>query len=269
MSDSSKQVDENNKPIIDTHIVEGVNNLSVGIVSFEPAVIGFGIIGRGITQGVISGRTSILKNIITDISSDSSKQLFGTNTFQLNLLQSGTLVIGPQDESVKRTNRTISTPSDSRNISGDHISRIDTPGVNKDVWGVIDKTSNVLSGTDNVEKFGTHVQRSTTQESNLESSRIEEESLKIIFPELGTELDPSVRLNLANSVVRESTKFKILGHLNIETSDIRNLDCISATRPKKCNGLQRSTDRDEMLGYTHDFDTMSETKAYRNHINNS
>ena len=83
-SDSSKQVDASNKPITDIHIVEGVNKLSVVIVSVEPPVIGVVIIGRGITQVVISGITSIVKNIATDISSDSSKQRFETNTFQLN-----------------------------------------------------------------------------------------------------------------------------------------------------------------------------------------
>ena len=118
ISDSSKQVDASNKSITDSHIVEGVNNLSVGIVSVEPAVIGVGMIGRGITQGVISGRTSIVKNIVTEISSDSSKQLFEMNTFQLNSLHSETLVIGLQDESMKSTNRNISTPSDGRNIRG-------------------------------------------------------------------------------------------------------------------------------------------------------
>ena len=103
------------------------------------------------------------------------KHLFETNTFQLNLLQSETLVIGPQDKYVKRTNMIISTPSDSRNISGNRISRIDTPGVNKDILSVFDTTSNVLSDTNNVKKFDTSVHRSTTQERNLELSRIEEE----------------------------------------------------------------------------------------------
>ena len=116
-------------------------------------------------------------------------------------------MIGPQNESMKRNNRIICTPSDSRNISGNNISRIDTPGVNEDIWSLIDSTPNVLSCTDNVNKFNTIVQSSTTQERDLESSRIEEESVKSIFPELGKELDPSVRLNLSNSVVRESPKF--------------------------------------------------------------
>ena len=163
------------------------------------------------------------------------------------------------DRKKNPTNRIISTPRDSRNIIGNRISRIDTPGVNKYVWGVINTTSNVLSDADNVDKCDTSVQSSMTQERNLESSRIEEESLKSIFPELGTKLDSSVRVNLAKSVVRKSPKFKRIRQPHIETADIRNLDYISATRPKIYNGLRRSTDRDDRLGYTHDFETMSET----------
>ena len=114
ISDSIKQVDASNKPITDTHIVDRVLNLSFGIVSVDPAVIGVGIIGRGIPQGVISGGTSIVKNIVTDIFPDSSNRLFETNTFQLNSLQSDTLVIRLQEESTKSTNRIMSTPSDGR-----------------------------------------------------------------------------------------------------------------------------------------------------------
>ena len=75
------------------------------------------------------------------------------NTFQLNTLQSETLMIGPQNESAKSDNRIISMPSDIRNTGGEHISRIDTQGVNEDIWSVIETTSNVLSCTDNVKKF--------------------------------------------------------------------------------------------------------------------
>ena len=45
ISDSSKLVDASNKPITYTHIIKGINNLSAGIVSVKPSVIGFGIIG--------------------------------------------------------------------------------------------------------------------------------------------------------------------------------------------------------------------------------
>ena len=97
-------------------------------------------------------------------------------------------------------------------LGGDRISRIDTPGVNKNVWGIIDTTSNVPSDADNVKKFDTHVQISTTQERNLESLHIEEESLRSIFPELGSKFESSLRVKLANSVLRESPWFKSLGH---------------------------------------------------------
>ena len=105
-----------------------------------------------------------------DISVDYIRQMSETNTFQLNSLQPETLVIGLQDKFMKIMNRIISTPIDVRNIRGNHISRIDTPGMTKNVWGILDTTSNVLSEANNVYKLDTHVQRSTTQDfrsSNL------------------------------------------------------------------------------------------------------
>ena len=73
---------------------------------------------------------------------------------------------------------------------------------------------------------------------------------------------------LANSVLSKIPNHKRLRHLPILTSDIQNLKYISATRPKNCNKLRKSTDRDDCLGYTYDFETMSKTTAYRNHIKN-
>ena len=93
--------------------------------------------------------------------------------------------------------------------------------------------------------------------------------MKSIFPEIGTKLNSSVRMNLEKYVLSEIPKFKRLGHLPIETADIRNLNYISATRLKDCNGLRRSTDRDDTLVYTHDFEAMRKTTAYCNHITNS
>ena len=267
--DSSKQVDASNKPITDTHIVEEINHLSVVVVSVKPAVIGVGIIGRGITQCVISGRTSIVNNIVTDISSDSSKKLLETNTFQLNLLQSETLVIGPQDESVESNRKIICMSRDSRNIRGNH-NRIETPGVNENVFiPRSDTTSNVLSCTGNVKKFDSLVHDSTTKERNLELSCIEKVGVKSIFPEIGKEFNSSVRLNLVNSVLSESPKFISLGHPTVETADILNIDLATSTRAKNLNRLRRGTERDDRLGYTHGFETMSETTAYCNHIKNS
>ena len=99
--------------------------------------------------------------------------------------------------------------------------------------------------------------------------KLKKESLKRIFSELGSELDPSVRVNLANSVVHKIPHFKRLGHPPIETEDRRNVDYYSSTRHKNCRGLRRSTDRYDRLRYPHDFETMRETTAYCNHIKNS
>ena len=82
-----------------------------------------------------------------------------------------------------------------------------------------------------------------------------------IFPELGQKFDSSVQVNLANFVLRDSPNFKRPGHTPVETADIGKLECIRATRPKNCNGLLRSADRDDQLGYTHAFENMSTTKA--------
>ena len=141
--------------------------------------------------------------------------------------------------------------------------------MNKDVWGVIDTTSNVLGEADNVKKLDTSVQSSMIQERNLELLQNDEESLKSIFPELGTKLDTRVRVNLTKTVVRKSPKFKRLGHPPVETKDIPNLDYISAIRPKNCNGLRKITYADNIPGYTHDFKNMSETTAFRKYNKNS
>ena len=76
--------------------------------------------------------------------------------------------------------------------------------MNEDIWSVIDTTSNVLRCTDNVKKFDTLVHSSTTQERNMESSQIKEVGVKSIFPELGKELNPSVQVKLAKSIVPQN-----------------------------------------------------------------
>ena len=67
ISDSSKQVDASNDPIKETHIVDGINNLSVRVVYVNSAVIGVRIIGQGINQGVNNGGTDIGSNLVTNV----------------------------------------------------------------------------------------------------------------------------------------------------------------------------------------------------------
>ena len=135
--------------------------------------------------------------------------------------------------------------------------------MNKEVWSPrSDMTSNVLSCTDNVNKFDTFFHGSTTQERNLESSCIKEVGVKSIFPELRKEPDYSIRVNLANSVLSKNPKFIGTGHPTVETTYIRTINFTTYTRAKNLNRLQRGKETDDGMGYTHDFVTMSKTTAY-------
>ena len=133
---------------------------------------------------------------------------------------------------------------------------------------VIDTTSNVLSCTDNVKKFDTLLHSSTTQERNLESSRIKEVGVKSFFPELRKEPDPSLRMILTNSILSESPKLITLGHPTIETAGIRKIAFLTATTANIYNRLRKGTEKDDRSEYTHNFETMSETTDYHNHIKN-
>ena len=84
ISDSSKQVDARNEPTKETHIVDGISNLSVGVVS-EPAVIGIGITGKGTPQGVINGGTNIGINLVTNVLTNYSEILFDPRSEQIYL----------------------------------------------------------------------------------------------------------------------------------------------------------------------------------------
>ena len=124
--------------------------------------------------------------------------------------------------------------------------------MNEEVWSPRNNTTlNVLSCTNNVNKFGILVHGSTNQKMNLESSCIKEVGVKSIFPEIVNEPDSSIRVNLVNIVLSESPKSISLGHPTVETVDIRNIDFATSTRAKSLNGLRSGTERDYNLGYTH------------------
>ena len=106
ISDSIKQVDSSNYPIKETHIVDRVCDLSVEVVSHEPAIIGIKTIRQGITQGIINRSTNIGSNLVTNVLTNSSEQLFNTDSSLLNTLQYEGFVIGQQDERVE-SNRMI------------------------------------------------------------------------------------------------------------------------------------------------------------------
>ena len=74
-----------------------------------------------------------------------------------------------------------------------------------------------------------------------------------LLSEIVTDLDPSIRVNLANSVLSESPKFKSLGILAVNSTDIRYLDFGPPTRTKSLSGTQKDNFSPSRLGYTHDL----------------
>ena len=144
ISDSSKKVEASKDPIIYTHIFDRVHNLLDGMFSIKTTVSGVGIIergGRGITQGMISGGTSIIiSKVITDVLTDSSKMILKSDSFPLNTLKYQTLVIASQNEPTLSCNRIVRASSEIGNSSIDH-GRIGTPIMNKKIWSVDDNFS--------------------------------------------------------------------------------------------------------------------------------
>ena len=131
ISDSYKKFEASKEPITDTHVC----NTSVGIVSVNPSAVGFIIIGRGgrgITQGVISRGTSIVKDFVTDVLTDSSKMIFKTDKFPLDPFKYQTLVIASKNEPTLSCNRIVRASSDIGNSRIYH-DRIGTPIANKNI----------------------------------------------------------------------------------------------------------------------------------------
>ena len=93
--------------------------------------------------------------------------------------------------------------------------------------------------------------------------------VKSLPKKIVSDLDPSIRANLANSVLSERPKVKKLRLLAFDATVIHNTDFVTSTRAKSLNGTQRDNFRDDRLGYTHDFERASETTSYSNHIKNS
>ena len=54
----------------------------------------------------------------------------------------------------------------------------------------------------------------------------------------------------------------------VDATDIRNLDFTPFNRVKILSGTRKDNFSLSRIGYTHDFETISETTAYRNYIKN-
>ena len=76
-------------------------------------------------------------------------------------------------------------------------------------------------------------------------------------------------MNISNSVLSKSPKFKSLRLHAVDATDIRNPDFALSTRAKRLSGTRKDNVGPSKLGYTHEFETMSKTTACRNHTKNS
>ena len=224
ISDSSKQVETSKEPIKDTH----VHDTSVGTTHVDSVVTGVIIIGQGgpmaisggsITQYMIHGGNSIISsNVIMHVLTDSSKMILKSDSFPFNPLKSQTLVIAPLTEPFLTSDRDVRASSeigDSRPERG----RIGTPFMNKEIWSR-DNNFSVRSDVGKADKLDTTVQRSSTDESNTASPRIEEGSLESICPKTIKESNSSEQLNLANSLSIETPKLVSFGYPTMQTDNV-------------------------------------------------
>ena len=142
--------------------------------------------------------------------------------------------------------------------------------MNKDIWSR-DDTLSVQSDVGELNKLNTAVQRSLTNERNTSTSRIEEGSLKSIFPKIVQESNLNERMNLANYVLIQTQKLVSFRHPPMQTDNVGNpIDYIAATRVMDQDGIRRPADRGVRTTLTHgDVETMSVKLVYRKFIKDS
>ena len=191
-----------------------------------------------------------------------------TSSSPLNTFQSKAFVNGFAYKSVGVNRNILNCTSPDRMIWSH--SRIGTPGVNEgDFSPSSNKTYGFAKWTGKIEPSDTYIHGYATQERNSYLSCIEKVGVKSVLSEIVADLDPSKWVNLANSVLSEIPKFKSLGLPAVDETDIHNLDFTPSARAKSLSGTRKDNFIISRLGYTHDFETMSKTTLYRDHINNS
>ena len=178
-------------------------------------------------------------------------------------------MIAPLTEPFLSCDRDVRASSEIGDSSPDH-GRIGTPFLNKKIL-IGDDNFSVRSDVGETDKLNTAVQKSSTDESNMVSSRIEEESLESIFPKIIKESNSSKQMNLANSLSIETPNIVSFRNLPMETDNVgHRIDGIVATRIEEPNRIWRSTDRDNKMARTHeDIEIINKKIAYRKHIRDS
>ena len=141
-----------------------------------------------------------------------------SDSFPFNSLKSQTLVIAPLTKPFLTCDRDVRASSEIGDSRPEHI-RIGTPFINKKIWSGDDAFS-VRSDVGEIDKLDTAVQRSSTDERNKASLRIEEGSMESICPKIIKESNSSKRMNLANSLIVQTPKLVSFGHQPVETDNV-------------------------------------------------
>ena len=81
--------------------------------------------------------------------------------------------------------------------------------------------------------------------------------VKSLPGEIVADLDPSKRVNLANSIISESPKFINIGLLYFDATGKVNIDFAPSTRAKSLNGTWRESFKADWLASRHDFERVS------------
>ena len=155
ISYSNKQVDPRSYPKAETHIVDRICKLSVGVRLFEPAVIAF-----------------IRKDLVMNVQDNLRVELSLNSLSPLNTVMSKAIVIGSSFKSVEVDRNTLSCTPPYRTVR--NHSRIGTPAVHEGVFSPSrGKISSFAKWTVNIEPLETSVHRYATQERNLDLLSIE------------------------------------------------------------------------------------------------
>ena len=169
-------------------------------------------------------------------------------------------VIGLACNRAEDDNNTLSCMPPDRTIQ--NHSRIGTPAVNEGVFSPSRGNISIFAKwTGNIDPLDTYVHGYTTQERNSNFLCIEKVGVKSIPDKIVADLDPSIRVNFANSVLGESHKFKNFGLPTFDEMGIHNIDFSPSTIAKILNGIQGDNFRNNRLGYKHDFERVSELET--------
>ena len=137
--------------------------------------------------------------------------------------------------------------------------------MDKNISSRDDVRSTVQNDVGEADKLDATVERSSTDEWNTESSRIEESTPEIIFRKVVKQLESSEQMNLANSLSVQTPELVSFRHTTIQTDNVGDQRSSGvATRMANKDGIWKPTLSDIETAPTHgEIETIIEKLAYR------